>query len=130
MVALLDAGVVTDEGDVFDLTEADLLRTTLFTRAAKKGEDADERGRVVSANGQKLVENLRSAREQPLWRVLVALSVRHVGPTAARALAGELGSMQACGGRRGDPAEAVERARRRRGRRAASSPSRSSSGSP
>src|SRR4029078_10276810 len=31
----------------------------------------------------------------PLWRVLVALSLRHVGPTAARALAQEFGSMTA-----------------------------------
>jgi DNA ligase (NAD+) len=35
------------------------------------------------------------AKQQPLWRVLVALSIRHVGPTAARALAGHLGSMDA-----------------------------------
>ncbi len=110
VVALVEAGVVTNEADVFDLTEADLLRTTLFTRAAKKGEDADERGRVVSANGQKLVENLRSARQQPFWRVLVALSVRHVGPTAARALATELASMDALRAAvEGDPEEAVER---------------------
>ncbi len=110
VVALVEAGVVTNEADVFDLTEADLLRTTLFTRAAKKGEDADQRGRVVSANGQKLVENLRSARQQPFWRVLVALSVRHVGPTAARALATELVSMEALRAVvEGDPQEAVER---------------------
>ena len=34
-------------------------------------------------------------RQQPLWRVLVALSIRHVGPTAARALATEFGSLEA-----------------------------------
>ena len=32
---------------------------------------------------------------RPLWRVLVALSIRHVGPTAARALAAEFGDLQA-----------------------------------
>jgi DNA ligase (NAD+) len=36
-----------------------------------------------------------TAKGQPLWRVLVALSIRHVGPTAARALAQEFGSMEA-----------------------------------
>ena len=49
---------------------------TLFTR--KDGE--------LSANGHKLLANLDKAKSQPLWRVLVALSIRHVGPTAARAL--------------------------------------------
>ena len=49
----------------------------------------------MSANGQRLLDNLASAKHVPLWRVLVALSIRHVGPTAARALATEFGSMQA-----------------------------------
>ena len=90
--ALLAAGVIEDEGDVFDLDEAALLGTELFTRAAKKTEGE---GRVLSANGRKLLDNLQQASRQPLWRVLVALSIRHVGPTAARALATEFGSMQA-----------------------------------
>jgi DNA ligase (NAD+) len=50
---------------------------------------------VLSANGTRLVANLKQAKKQPLWRVLVALSIRHVGPTAARALAGHFGSMDA-----------------------------------
>ena len=91
-VALLDAGVITNEGDVFGLTESDLLRAPLFTRAAKKGEGE---GPVLSANGRKLLDNLDAARDRPLWRVLVGLSIRHVGPTAARALAAEFGSMTA-----------------------------------
>jgi len=91
-VALLDAGVITNEGDVFGLTEDDLLRAPLFTRAAKKGEGD---GPVLSANGRKLLDNLDAARDRPLWRVLVGLSIRHVGPTAARALAAEFGSMTA-----------------------------------
>ncbi|MGA8210446.1 MAG: NAD-dependent DNA ligase LigA, partial [Nocardioidaceae bacterium] len=91
-VALLEAGVVTDEGDVFDLTETGLLRTQLFTRAPRKGEgDAP----VLSANGRRLLDHLDAARDRPLWRVLVGLSIRHVGPTAARALAAEFGSMTA-----------------------------------
>lgn len=84
-IALLQAQVITDEGDLFDLTEDDLLRTDLFT--TQKGE--------LSANGRRLLNNLGKAKSQPLWRVLVALSIRHVGPTAARALATEFGSLDA-----------------------------------
>ena len=83
--ALLQAGVISDEGDLFSLTEDDLLRTELFT--TKNG--------AVSANGKRLLANLDKAKSQPLWRVLVALSIRHVGPTAARALATEFGSLDA-----------------------------------
>ena len=84
-IALLQAQVIADEGDLFTLTADDLLRTDLFT--TKAGE--------LSANGKRLLANLTAAKEQPLWRVLVALSIRHVGPTAARALAAEFGSLQA-----------------------------------
>jgi DNA ligase (NAD+) len=94
--ALLDAGVVHDEGDVFDLTEVKLLGIPMFTRAATKAEREAGRGeRVLSANGERLLANLESVKAQPLWRVLVALSVRHVGPTAARALAMAFGSLDA-----------------------------------
>jgi len=95
--ALLEAGVVTDEGDLFDLTAEDIARVPLYTRAARKadGEEALAAGRVLSANGERLVANLETAREQPLWRVLVALSIRHVGPTAARALAEHFHSLAA-----------------------------------
>ena len=49
---------------------------------------------MLSANGQRAAStNLEEAKAQPLWRVLVALSIRHVGPTAARALAQHFGSM-------------------------------------
>jgi DNA ligase (NAD+) len=89
--ALLEAEVITDEGDVFDLDRAKLLKTDLFTRAPKKGED----GLQLSANGHGLLANLEERKTVPLWRVLVALSIRHVGPTAARALATEFGSMKA-----------------------------------
>jgi DNA ligase (NAD+) len=82
--ALLDAGVVHDEGDLFTLDEDTLLKVPLFTR--KDGS--------LSANGARLLANLEQVKGQPLWRVLVALSIRHVGPTAARALAGALGSLE------------------------------------
>jgi len=93
--ALLEAGVLADErdpdgqaadeGGVFDLDEARLLRVPLFTNQSGQ----------LSANGHRLLENLSTAKEQPLWRVLVALSVRHVGPTAARAFASRYATMTA-----------------------------------
>ncbi len=90
-VALIEAGVIADEGDVFDLDEAELVRTALFTRAPRKGEE----GPQLSANGRRLLDNLAARKDVPLWRVLVALSIRHVGPTAARALATSFGSLEA-----------------------------------
>ncbi len=83
-IALLQAGVIGDEGDLFTLTEDDLLRTELFR--TKAGD--------LSANGKRLLVNLDAAKAKPLWRVLVALSIRHVGPTAARALATEFGDLK------------------------------------
>jgi DNA ligase (NAD+) len=47
----------------------------------------------MSANGRKLLANLETAKDRPLWKVLVGLSIRHVGPTAAQALAREFGSL-------------------------------------
>ncbi|MCW2747504.1 MAG: ligase LigA [Nocardioidaceae bacterium] len=92
--ALLEAGVLVDEGGLFALTEADLMGVSLYTRAAKKAEIAAGAGdRVLSANGIALIKNLETAKSQPLWRVIVALSIRHVGPTAARALATHFASM-------------------------------------
>jgi DNA ligase (NAD+) len=82
-IDLLKSGALADEGDLFDLTADTLLTTTLF--ANKNGS--------LSANGKRLLQNLAAAADRPLWRVLVALSIRHVGPTAARALAAEFGSM-------------------------------------
>jgi DNA ligase (NAD+) len=83
IVALLDAGLVSDEGDLFSLT-ADRLATCAFF-VNKAG--------TLKVNAGLLLANLEEARRRPLWRVLVALSIRHVGPTAARALAAELGSL-------------------------------------
>jgi DNA ligase (NAD+) len=84
-VALLAAGVVHDEGDLFALDDSKLLGVDLFR--TKAGE--------LSANGRKLLSNLDSAKDRPLWRLLVALSIRHVGPTAAQALAREFRTLQA-----------------------------------
>ncbi|MGH3798030.1 MAG: NAD-dependent DNA ligase LigA [Pseudonocardiaceae bacterium] len=84
-VALLAAGVVHDEGDIFALDESKLLTVDLFR--TKAGQ--------LSANGRKLLINLETVKGRPLWRVLVALSIRHVGPTAAQALAREFRSLDA-----------------------------------
>lgn len=89
--ALLEAGALENEGDVFDLDRERLARAALFTRAPRR----DENGPQLTANAEKLLDNLRERTQVPLWRVLVALSIRHVGPTAARALATELGSLDA-----------------------------------
>ena len=75
--ALLADGIIEDEGDVFLLDEDALLRSAFFRK--KDGS--------LSANALKLLANLEVAKGRPLWRVIVALSVRHVGPTAARELA-------------------------------------------
>jgi DNA ligase (NAD+) len=105
----LGSGIITDEGDLFvppadspeagryGVTRERLSTVTLYTRAAKKTDPAEHvvAGRVLSANGEKLLTELEKAKSQPLWRVLVALSIRHVGPTAARALAATFGSMDA-----------------------------------
>ena len=61
-------------------------------RATKK---RSRRGASSNANGERLLANLGDRKQVPLWRVLVALSIRHVGPTAARALATQFGSMEA-----------------------------------
>ncbi|AZI57552.1 NAD-dependent DNA ligase LigA [Nakamurella antarctica] len=81
--ALLKAGVVQDESDIFALTEADLIVAPLFRTKAG----------ALSATGTKLLKNLEIQKQQPLWRVIVALSIRHVGPTAARALAQHFGRL-------------------------------------
>ena len=81
---LIASGVLEDEAKLFDLTEDDLKKSSVYTR--KDGE--------VNASGKKLLANLETARNADLWRVIVALSIRHVGPTAARALASRFHSMR------------------------------------
>jgi DNA ligase (NAD+) len=84
-IALLDAKIITDESDIFDLTAKKLARSDFFTK--KDGTPA--------ANVDKLLAALEEAKTRPLWRTLVALSIRHVGPTAAQGLAAALGSVKA-----------------------------------
>ena len=89
-VALLECGLVRDEGDVFALSDSDLRRCTFFTRGGVTGDDAE-----LTVAGEELLAQLEVAKQRPLWRVLVALSIRHVGPTAARDLARAFGSVAA-----------------------------------
>ena len=84
-VALLDANIITDESDLFNLTAEKLATSDFFTK--KDGTPA--------ANVEKLLAALEEAKTRPLWRTLVALSIRHVGPTAAQGLSAALGSIHA-----------------------------------
>jgi DNA ligase (NAD+) len=84
-VALLSDQIITDESDLFALTTESLTRSEFFTK--KDGS--------TGKNTKKLLAGLESAKTRPLWRIIVALSIRHVGPTAAQSLANNFGSMQA-----------------------------------
>jgi DNA ligase (NAD+) len=85
VAALLVDGLVADEGDIFGLDSEALHRSAFFVNKAGS----------LKANAQALLLNLEEAKTRPLWRILVALSIRHVGPTAARALADAFGSVRA-----------------------------------
>ncbi|KAA9393787.1 NAD-dependent DNA ligase LigA [Kocuria coralli] len=99
---------LTSEAQLFDLTVEDLAEVRI--RRPRRGKDAAEgetelvpyfwtkgsakKPSVPSANTLRLFDQLEQAKSQPLWRVLVALSIRHVGPTAARSLATAFGTME------------------------------------
>ena len=82
--ALLDDKIIKDESDLFSLTEKSLIRSQFFLK--KDG--------TLGANAEKFLAALEGAKSRPLWRVLVALSIRHVGPTAAQTLAQRFGSLE------------------------------------
>ncbi|MDO4898369.1 MAG: NAD-dependent DNA ligase LigA [Rothia sp. (in: high G+C Gram-positive bacteria)] len=100
-------GPLTSEAYLFDLTADDLAHVMIEREKTLRGKTqtvlepyffskgTPKKPSAPKANTKKLFEQLDKAKEQPLWRVLVALSIRHVGPTAARALATEFGSMAA-----------------------------------
>jgi DNA ligase (NAD+) len=87
--ALLDCNLIEDEAGLFALTADELLQCPFFVR------DTGDHQPELAENGRTLLEQLRRAHDRPLWRVLVALSIRHVGPTAAQALGRAFGSMDA-----------------------------------
>uniref|UniRef100_A0A942YAB6 DNA ligase n=1 Tax=Neobacillus citreus TaxID=2833578 RepID=A0A942YAB6_9BACI len=81
-------------------------RVTPFSRARKKTDppfDPDARGadytgepgRYPSKNAFEMLANIDAAKTKDLWRLLVGLNIRHVGPVAARALAGHFGCLDA-----------------------------------
>ena len=106
--------VLTGEATLFDLTEEDLREVFVWRPVSRRGvptgdwrlsrffwtkQTYDADGRVKKAtvpgkNAIAMLSQLRDARTRPLWRILVALSVRHVGPTAARALAARFRSLE------------------------------------
>jgi DNA ligase (NAD+) len=81
--ALLETRLLIDEGDLFSLDEESLARAAFFTTTS--GE--------LSANGRKLLANLAEAKQRSLAKFLVALSIRHVGPSTAPDLARAFGDM-------------------------------------
>lgn len=100
--------VLSSEAGLFDLRLEDLLPIRSLVLDPDTGlpkHDAEGNPKVVDffkrkdgSAGEvaiKLLSSLESAKQQPLWRFLVALSIRHVGPVAARALADYFGSMNA-----------------------------------
>ena len=84
-IALLTDQIITDESDLFDLSTESLTRSEFFTK--KDGS--------TGKNTEKLLAALEVAKVRPLWRIIVALSIRHVGPTAAQSLANNFSSMDA-----------------------------------
>ncbi len=100
---------LTNEAGIFSLKPEDLADVRIRREKKTKGVPTGEtelvpyfytkgtakKPSVPTANTKKLFEELQKAKAQPLWRVLVALSIRHVGPTASRALATAFGSMEA-----------------------------------
>ena len=102
-----DTPPLTSEAFLFDLTPDDLADVKIWRNKKVKGVETGERELVPyfytretakkpsapSANTKKLFDELEKAKDQDLWRVLVALSIRHVGPTAARTLASKFRSL-------------------------------------
>lgn len=85
---LINSGVLSDESGLFNLKKQDLERTTAYSTKAGS----------LNKAGETLLEKLESAKQVDLWRVIVALSIRHAGPTAAKALAAHYHSIAAIQG--------------------------------
>ncbi|MDG9718798.1 NAD-dependent DNA ligase LigA [Streptomyces sp. DH24] len=96
-----------DEGDLFDLTVEQLLPIKAYVRDQDSGlpkrdpETGEEKVARVFANKEggprknalAMLENIAAAKQRPLARILTGLSIRHVGPVAAEALAREFRSI-------------------------------------
>jgi DNA ligase (NAD+) len=88
--ALINEGILKNEAELFDLTEVSLIGSEFFTKAVSAGSKTNQ----INMAGEKLLSQLEIAKTRPLWRILVALSIRHVGPTVAQTLAKEFSSLQ------------------------------------
>ena len=96
--ALLDDGIVRDEGDLFSITLEDLQKSNFFKK--KDGSS--------SAIASRFIDGIERAKSRSLWRVLVSLSIRHVGPTAAQALVRTFGGIPAIAAASADDLSAVD----------------------
>ena len=96
--ALLSAGLVEDEGDLFNLTEDDLMRSDFFKTKAG----------VLNANARKLLDNLEGARTRPWVKFLIALSIRHIGKGVAPDVARAFRSVEALSSASEEELSAVE----------------------
>ncbi|GAA0581629.1 NAD-dependent DNA ligase LigA [Streptomyces crystallinus] len=97
-----------DEGDLFDLTMERLLPIKAYVLDQDSGlpkrdpKTGEEKVALVFANmngeprknAVSMLENIAAAKERPLARILTGLSIRHVGPVAAEALAREFRSIE------------------------------------
>ncbi|WP_406136492.1 NAD-dependent DNA ligase LigA [Streptomyces sp. NBC_01089] len=97
-----------DESDLFDLTIEQLLPIKAYVLDQDSGlpkrdpKTGEEKIATVFANQQgeprknalAMLENIAAAKERPLARVITGLSIRHVGPVAAEALAREFRSVE------------------------------------
>ena len=112
------APVLTGEAGLFELGVEDLREVMVYRPVASRGRPTGDwrlarffwskqsygrdgevkRAAAPGKNATAMLAQLDAAKGRPLWRVLVALSVRHVGPTAARALATRFGSLEALRG--------------------------------
>ena len=99
---------ITSEAGLFDLTLEKLLPIRSLVLDPDTGlPKSDESGKEKVVDffrkkdgtpaevALKLLTNLEDAKGRDLWRILVALSIRHVGPVAARALCDYFGSIRA-----------------------------------
>lgn len=99
-----DQAPLADEGDLFSLSPEALSDVAIWRENKRTSERelvpffytkaTDKKPAVPKKNTEKLFEEIEGAKERPLWRVLVALSIRHVGPTAAQALARNFRSLE------------------------------------
>lgn len=84
--ALLQDGILQDEGDLFALNEELLSKSDFFVKGST---------RELAENAKLLLAQIDLARTKPLWRILSALSIRHVGPPTAQAITREFHSIDA-----------------------------------